>query len=319
MLKKLTSIPDAEAIKTVHQEIRSYIHKTPLLSSTSLNEIAGCSLFFKCENLQKIGAFKMRGAMAAALTLHASELQHGLATHSSGNHAQAVAMAARLLKVPAHIVMPNNAPGIKKAATGGYGARIIECQPTTADREATLEQVVADTGAYFIHPYNDYNVIAGQASACLEILEECPDLDYVMPPIGGGGLISGTALVCHYFTENTKVIGSEPIEVDDAYQSVKAGRIIENTSTNTIADGLRTTIRDKTFGIIKDYVEDIIRVDDQEIIAAMKLVWQRMKLLIEPSSAVPLAAVLQQPDRFAGKRIAIIISGGNVDIEKLPF
>lgn len=261
----------------------------------------------------------MRGAMSAALALSEEEMKNGIATHSSGNHAQAVAMAANLLKIPAYIVMPKNAPMVKKQATKGYGARVIECEPTTAAREAKLEEVVAETKAYFIPSYNDYNVIAGQASASIELLEEVSDLEWVVAPIGGGGLISGTALACHYFYPEVKVLGSEPKEVDDAYRSVKAGKIIENKTTNTIADGLRTTIRQKTFEIIRDYVEEIITVEESEIVEAMKLIWQRMKIIIEPSCAVPLAAILQQKERFVGQRIGIIITGGNVDLENLPF
>lgn len=319
MLPKLDTIPSGREIQAVYQAIQNYIHRTTVLTSSSIDKIAGCQLFFKCENFQKIGAFKMRGAISAALALSKEELKNGLATHSSGNHAQAVAMAAKLMGVPAYIVMPNNAPAIKKAATAGYGAKIIECEPTTAAREAKLEKVVAETGAYFIHPYNDYNVIAGQASASIELLEEVENLDRIFTPIGGGGLISGTLLSCHYFYPEVKVVGSEPKEVDDAYRSVKADKIIENKTTNTIADGLRTTIRQKTFEIIRDYVEEIITVEESEIVDAMKLIWQRMKIIIEPSCAVPLAAILQQKERFAGQRIGIIITGGNVDLENLPF
>jgi threonine dehydratase len=319
MLKKLSQIPTAEEIQAVYQSIQTYIHRTPVLSSSSINEIAGCELFFKCENFQKIGAFKMRGAISAALALSKEELKNGLATHSSGNHAQAVAKTASILGVPAYIVMPENAPEVKKAATAGYGAKIIECAPTTAARESKLEEVVAETGAYFIHPYNDYHVIAGQATAAIELMEEVEGLDQIATPIGGGGLISGTALACHYFHPEIKVLGAEPKAVDDAYRSVKAGEIIENKSTDTIADGLRTTIRQKTFEIIRDYVDEIITVDEDEIIEAMKLIWQRMKIIIEPSCAVPLAAVLQQKERFQGQRIGIIITGGNVGLDNLPF
>jgi len=261
----------------------------------------------------------MRGAIATALSLNATIIQYGLATHSSGNHAQAVAKTAQLLKVPAYIVMPHNAPTIKRAATKGYGATIINSEPTTASREATLAKVVEKTGAYFIHPYNDYQVIAGQATVALELFEEIADLDIIIAPIGGGGLISGTALTSKYFSPTTQVIGAEPKEVDDAYQSVKAGKIIENKTINTIADGLRTTIRDKTFGIIREHVDEIITVSEVKIIEAMRLIWERMKIIIEPSCAVPLAAVLEQPSRFKGKRVGIILTGGNVDLSTLPF
>ncbi len=319
MLEKLNAPPTPEQILQVHQAIQPYIHRTPVLSSSSINAIAGAALFFKCENFQKIGAFKMRGAMSAALALTAEELQKGLATHSSGNHAQAVARSAKLLSVPAYIVMPENAPAVKKAATASYGAEIIECASTPEAREAKLEEVVATTQAYFIHPYNDYHVIAGQASAALELLEEQANLDMLVAPIGGGGLMSGTALACHYFHPQAKVIGAEPKAVDDAYRSVQAGKIIKNKTTNTIADGLRTNIQDKTFGIIQQYVDEIITVEEEEIVAAMKLIWQRMKIIIEPSCAVPLAAILQQKERFTGLRIGVILTGGNVDLDQLPF
>jgi threonine dehydratase len=319
MLPKLTTTPSAEELKTIHQAIKPYIHQTPVLTSQSIDKIAGLELFFKCENFQKIGAFKMRGAMSAALTLNAEELKNGLATHSSGNHAQAVAKAAQFLGVPAYIVMPTNAPSIKKKAVLGYGAQVIDCDSTTAGREAALEKVVAETGAYFIHPYNDYHVIAGQASASMELMAEIPNLNIVMAPVGGGGLMSGTALAVQYFLPTAKAIGAEPQEVDDAYRSLKAGYIIENDTIDTIADGLRTTIREKTFAILQETNTEIILVTESEIISAMRLVWERMKIIIEPSCAVPLAAVLQQKERFKGKRIGIILTGGNVDLEALPF
>jgi threonine dehydratase len=319
MLPKLTTIPTAEELKAIHQAIKPYIHQTPVLTSQSIDNIAGLQLFFKCENFQKIGAFKMRGAMSAALTLNAEELKNGLATHSSGNHAQAVAKTAQFLGVPAYIVMPNNAPSIKKKAVLGYGAQVIDCESTTAGREAALEKVVAETGAYFIHPYNDYHVIAGQASASMELMAEIPNLDVVMAPVGGGGLMSGTALAVQYFLPTAKAIGAEPQEVDDAYRSLKAGYIIENDTIDTIADGLRTTIREKTFRVLQETNTEIILVTETEIISAMRLIWERMKIIIEPSCAVPLAAVLQQKERFKGKRIGIILTGGNVDLGALPF
>ena len=319
MLPKLTTIPTAEELKAIHQAIQPYIHQSPVLTSQSIDHIAGLQLFFKCENFQKIGAFKMRGAMSAALALSTEELKNGLATHSSGNHAQAVAKTAQLLGVPAYIVMPSNAPSIKKKAVLGYGAKVIDCEPTTAAREASLEKVVAETGAYFIHPYNDYHVTAGQASAAIELIAEIPNLDIVMAPVGGGGLMSGTALAVQYFLPEAKAIGAEPQEVDDAYRSLKAGYIIENDTTNTVADGLRTTIRDKTFSILQKTHIEIILVTESEIISAMRLIWERMKIIIEPSSAVPLAALLQQKERFKGKRIGIILTGGNVDLGGLPF
>lgn len=319
MLPKFTAPANIEQLKIVHEIIKKYLNPTPTLHSQNINAIAKCKLFFKCENFQKIGAFKMRGAACAALSLTETELKNGLATHSSGNHAQAVAKAAELLGVPAYIVMPHNASSIKRQATMSYGATIIDCLPTTIDREATLERVLQETGAYFIHPYNDYNVIAGQATAAMELIDEVPGLDIVIAPIGGGGLMSGTALAVHYFLPSAKAIGAEPEEVADTYHSLQSGYIIENKTTNTIADGLRTTIRDKTFNILQDHLSEVILVSENEIISAMRLLWERMKIIVEPSAAVPFAAILQQKERFIGQRIGIILTGGNVDLNNLPF
>lgn len=319
LLPKLTQVPTLADIQATHEAIKPLIHRTPLLQSTSINEIAGADIYFKCENFQKIGAFKMRGGASAALRLTEAEKSKGVATHSSGNHAQAVARSAKELDIPAYIVMPSNAPSIKQAATRGYGAEVILCEPTLQSRESTLEEVVAKTGATFIHPYNDYNVIAGQATATLEILEDTEDLDIIMAPVGGGGLISGTSLTTAYLSPKTRVIGAEPSEVDDAYRSFHSGVLQKNETTNTVADGLRTSLGPKTLEIIRNYVEEIYLVEEQEIIDAMRLTWERMKLIIEPSCAVPLAAVLKYPEVFSGKKIGIIITGGNVDINHLPF
>jgi threonine dehydratase len=319
MLAKFQAPPTASELKVVHEAIKPYIIQTAVLSHPDIDKKSGCQVFFKCENFQNIGAFKMRGATAAALSLNEAELKNGLATHSSGNHAQAVAKIAQILGIPAYIVMPDNAPAVKKEATLSYAAKVIDCKPTTADREATLERIVAETGAYFIHPYNDFNVIAGQATAAMELIEQVGDLDIIMAPIGGGGLMSGTSLAVRYFLPDGLAIGTEPEEVNDAYLSLRAGTIIENKTTNTIADGLRTSIREKTFGILQTAMNDIITVSEAEIIAAMKLLWEKQKIVIEPSCAVPFAALLQQKERFAGKRVGIIISGGNVDFNNLPF
>ena len=318
-MNPLHHIPTAEDIRTTHEAIASMIHRTPVLSCRSIDAMAGASLFFKCENFQKIGAFKMRGASSAALRLSDAERKNGLATHSSGNHAQAVALSARLLGVPAYIVMPDSSPAIKVAATEGYGARITFCANNQQARESTLEKLVAETGATFIHPYNDYNVIAGQATAAKELLEDTEGLEAVIAPIGGGGLMSGTALSTRYFAPGLKVYGAEPKEVDDAYRSFKSGAIQHNTTINTIADGLRTNLGEKTFEIIQQELDDIFTVSETAIVAAMRLVWERMKIVIEPSCAVPLAAILAQPEVFAGKRVGVILSGGNVDLGKLPF
>ena len=319
MHSKLYSIPNKEDLINVRNLIKPYIIQTPVLIHPEINRICGADVFFKCENFQSIGAFKIRGASAAALLLSEEERKHGLTTHSSGNHAQAVAKIAQILGIKSYIVMPDNAPQIKRNSTLSYGAEIIDCKATTADREATLNSVVEKTGAYFIHPYNDYNVIAGQATAAMELMEQVENLDVVMAPIGGGGLMSGTALAYHYFHPTAQVIGAEPKEADDAYQSLKVGYIIENKTTNTIADGLRTTIREKTFGILRDYLNDLITVSESEIIEAMRLIWEKQKIVIEPSCAVPFAALLQQKEKFKGKRVGIIITGGNVDLNNLPF
>ncbi|MDX1942195.1 MAG: threonine/serine dehydratase [Saprospiraceae bacterium] len=317
-LEKLERIPTRQDIAETHQAIFEFIHYTPILTCESLNLISGAELFFKCENFQKIGAFKMRGAASASVRLNDEELDQGLATHSSGNHAQAVARAAMLLGVPAYIVMPETAPPVKVAATKGYGAEIIFCK-NVEDREPTLQEVVERTGATFIHPYNDYNVIAGQATSALELLQDVEELDVVIAPVGGGGLLSGTALSTRYWSPSTKVIGAEPEAVNDAWRSMQSGQIEVNTTTNTIADGLRTNLGEKTFDIIQKHVDDILTVSEEEIVEAMRLVWERMKIVIEPSCAVPLAAVLRNKERFEGEKIGIILTGGNVDLSKLPF
>jgi threonine dehydratase len=316
-MEQLERVPTRQDIAETHAAISEMIHYTPLMMSESLNTISGAQLFFKCENFQKIGAFKMRGASSAALRLTDEALEKGLATHSSGNHAQAVARAAQLLGVPAYIVMPENAPLIKIAATKGYGAEVIFCAPTIESRETTLQEVVERTGATFIHPYNDYNVIAGQATCAYELLQDVEELDTIIAPVGGGGLLSGTALSTRYWSPGTKVIGAEPKAVDDAWRSLQSGQIETNDSTNTIADGLRTNLGDKTFGIIRQHVDDIITVSEEAIVEAMRLVWERMKIIIEPSCAVPLAAVLQNKERFADETIGIILTGGNVDLKNL--
>lgn len=306
-------------LKETHKRIKPFIHKTPVLTSQLLNEKAGCNLFFKCENFQKMGAFKMRGAANAILSLKEEERQKGVVTHSSGNFAQAVSLAAQKLGVKAYIVMPENAPQVKKNAVKTYGGEIIECESTPQAREATAARIQQEKGATFLHPSNQDEVIYGNATAAMELLEELPDLDVILAPIGGGGLIAGTALAAHYFGNNCKVIGGEPMEVDDAYRSLLSGKIEMNDNTNTIADGLRTHLGDRNFPIIQKHVEKIIRVEESEIIEAMKLIWERMKIIIEPSCAVPFAAVLKHKEEFKNKNIGIILSGGNVDVTNLPF
>ncbi len=302
-------------IEQAHERIKQYVHRTPVLTSESINTMAGCNIFFKCENFQKVGAFKARGAMNAALQLSDAQRSKGIATHSSGNHAQAIARAGKILKIPAYIVMPNNAPQIKKEGVKGYGGQIFECEPNLKARETTLADVIAKTGAAEIHPFNNYQVMTGQATAAKELFEEVNELNYLLAPVGGGGLLSGTLLAAKYFSPSTKVVAGEPEGADDAYRSMQSGKI-EQSQSNTIADGLLTTLGDKTFPIIRENVERVITVSDAEIVAAMRLIWERMKIIIEPSCAVPFAAVLKDKASFTGKRVGIILSGGNVDLEK---
>lgn len=303
----------------VKERISPYIHRTPVMTSSALDEIAGASVFFKCENFQRMGAFKMRGATNAALQIPDEKRANGLVTHSSGNMAQAVSLAAKSLGVPAYIVMPDNAPEVKKNAVKGYGGQVTECFPSIAKRQETADKIIADKGAAFLHPSNDLNVILGQGTAAMELLEEQPDLDYICTPVGGGGLLAGTALAAHHFGTDCKTVAGEPRAADDAYWSLKAGKIIKNLNVDTIADGLRTHLGDINFPIIQKYVDEIIRVEEGEIIAAMRMIWERMKIIIEPSCAVPFAAVLLEPEKFRNKKVGVIITGGNVDLGNLPF
>ncbi len=306
-------------MQELHAKIAPFIHRTPVLTSTLINEMTGASLFFKCENFQKMGAFKMRGATNAILNLTETEKNKGVITHSSGNFAQALSLAAKSLDVPAYIVMPDSAPEVKKAAVRTYGGKITECPSTLQDRERTADEIQQRTGATFIHPSNDLDVILGQGTAAIELLYAQPDLEYIITPVGGGGLIAGTALAVKNFGQDCKCIGAEPMEADDAWRSLKSGRIEENTSANTIADGLKTQLGDKNFPIILEHVQEIVRVTEEEIRSALRLIWERMKIVVEPSSAVALAAVIKEKERFREKKIGIIISGGNVDLENLPF
>ncbi|MEM9822336.1 MAG: pyridoxal-phosphate dependent enzyme [Bacteroidota bacterium] len=318
-MKKLTQVPTLEDIQQAHQAIAPFIHRTPVLTSQFFDQKTGAQIFFKCENFQKVGAFKMRGACCAVLAMTAAEKAKGITTHSSGNHGQAVARSAQIQGIKAYIVMPKNAPQIKVDAVRSYGAEVIFCHSSQEGREEKLAEVVAQTGATFVHPYNNYNVIAGQATAAKELLEEIPDLDILMSPVGGGGLASGSALMTHYADGKVRMIGSEPKGADDAFRSLQSGQMQKNEQVNTIADGLRTNIKEKTFGILKEHAERIITVSDEEIVVAMRMVWERMKIIIEPSCSVPVAAVLQQPELFHNQKIGIILTGGNVDLNKLPF
>ncbi|WP_178990022.1 pyridoxal-phosphate dependent enzyme [Winogradskyella schleiferi] len=302
-----------------HNRIKPFIHKTPVLTSQLLNKEAGCHLFFKCENFQKMGAFKMRGAINAILSLSEEEKRKGVVTHSSGNFAQAVALAAQNLGIKAYIVMPENAPQVKKNAVKNYGGEIIECESTLKAREDTANRIKAEKDASFLHPSNQDEVIYGNSTATIELLEDYPDLDIILTPVGGGGLIAGTALAACYFSKNCKVIGAEPMQADDAYRSLISGQIETNEFTDTIADGLRTNLGNRNFPIIKKHVEKIIRVEEDEIIKAMQLIWERMKIIVEPSSAVPFAAVLKIKEEFKNKTVGIILSGGNVEVTNLTF
>ncbi len=311
--------PSKETLLNRYKQIKPYLHRTPVLTSTFLNEKSGANIFFKCENFQKMGAFKMRGAISAILNLTDQEKQRGVVTHSSGNFAQAVSLSAKLLGIKANIVMPSSAPQVKQDAVKGYGGIITISEPTLRAREEACQKIINKTNAILLHPSNDLDVIIGNASSAIELLEDQPDLDYVLSPVGGGGLIAGTALAAHHLGSNCHCIGGEPMNVDDAYRSLLSGKIESNETSDTIADGLRTQLGNINFPIIQKHVEAIIRVEEEEIIAAMRLIWERMKIIIEPSCAVPFAAVLKEPLRFQNKKVGIIITGGNVDLSKLPF
>ncbi|TAE42009.1 MAG: threonine/serine dehydratase [Runella slithyformis] len=317
-------IPNLQTIEIAHERIRPYIHRTPVLTCQTLNQLSGATVYFKCENFQKIGAFKARGGVNAVLSLLEQERQAGrlmgpVVTHSSGNHAQAIAYAASLVGTKAYIVMPHNAPQVKKDAVRGYGAEVIECVPTLEARKSTVAEVAAKTGATMLHPFDDYRVIAGQATAAKELIEDYGGFDVVMAPVGGGGLLSGTALSVHYLCPTAQTIGAEPEGAADAVLSFRTGKIEKAPFINTIADGLLTNLGHKTLPIIRQHVSDILLVNDPEIVAAMRLIWERMKIIIEPSCAVPFAALLRNKDTFAGKKVGIILTGGNVDLGKLPF
>lgn len=311
--------PSSEEILASADLIGPYVHKTPVLTSTRINEKVGASLFFKCENFQKAGAFKSRGAVNAVLNLPDDKILNGVCTHSSGNHAAALARAASLRDVKAYIVMPENAPLIKIAAVKSYGGHITFCQPTLKAREETLKEIVKKTGSVEIHPYNNEEVIKGQASCGMELIHEIPDLDNIICPVGGGGLLSGTLISVNHFSPEIKVIAAEPKGASDAYQSMVSGQFIPSENPQTIADGLLTSLGSLTYPVIMKYVNDIVTVKDAIIIDAMRIIWERMKIIVEPSSAVTLAVILKAPERFKGKKIGLILSGGNVDLEKLPW
>lgn len=312
-------IPTFEAVIKAHINLQKYAHRTPILTSSSINKIVGGDLFFKCENFQKVGAFKFRGACNAVFSLSEKDAQKGVATHSSGNHAAALALAAKIRGIKAHIVMPDNSPEIKKKAVAGYGANITFCQPTLQARESTLAKVVEDTAATEIHPYNNFNVIAGQGTAAKELIEDSGSLDIIITPVGGGGLLSGTAISAKYLLPTCKVIGAEPAGADDAFHSFHTKKWVASENPKTIADGLLTSLGERNFAIIQDKVDDIVTVTEENIVAAMRMIWERMKIIIEPSSAVPLAAILEGKIDIQNKKTAIIITGGNLDLGQLPF
>jgi len=306
-------IPNLDFVKESYEIIKPHIKRTPILSSKLINEIFSCEIYFKCENFQKVGAFKFRGANNAVLRLTAEDSARGVATHSSGNHAQALALASSNAGIKSYIVMPSNSPKVKVNAVKGYGGEVIFCQPTLEARESTLEQVIQKTGAVFIHPYDNYNIIAGQASSAMELLEDKPELDIIISPVGGGGLLSGTLISAKSIKPNIKVIASEPQGADDAYRSWKAGHIIPSVNPNTICDGLRTSLSPLTFEIISLMVDDIITVSDDLVLQAMKLIAERMKIVVEPSAATTLAVIIKNPEIFVGKKVGLILSGGNID------
>lgn len=314
-----TRIPTYDDVLAAHERVRPYIHRTPVLTSSFLNQLTGAELFFKCENLQKAGAFKVRGACNAVFGLPEAQAAKGVATHSSGNHALSLSYAAGRRGIPCHVVMPRTAPQAKKDAVIGYGGQITECEPSTSSREAVFAEVEARTGADFVHPYNDPRVIAGQGTCSRELMDQIEGLEAVIAPIGGGGMISGTCLTLSTIAPDVQIFAAEPERADDAYRSFKAGHIIADDAPDTIADGLKVPLKDLTWHFVQRHVTDILTASDPEIVDAMKLIWKRMKIVMEPSSAVPLATILKNPDRFRGKRVGVIITGGNVDLDRLPW
>lgn len=312
-------IPTYADVETAHARIAPYIHRTPVLTSSYLNQLTGADLHFKCENFQKAAAFKVRGASNAVFGLTDAQAARGVATHSSGNHGLSLAYAAGRRGIPCTVVMPRTAPQAKKDAVKGYGGRVVECEPSTSSREAVFAQVVAETGAEFVHPYNDPRVIAGQGTCSRELTGQVPGLEIVIAPIGGGGMISGTCLTLSTLAPGVKVYAAEPKQADDAARSFRAGHIIADDAPETVADGLKVPLKELTWHFVQSCVTDILTAEEDEIIEAMKMIWKRMKIVMEPSSAVPLATILRNPGVFAGRRVGVIITGGNVDLDKLPW
>jgi len=312
-------IPVFEDVERAHERIKRYIHRTPVLTSSFFNNVTGAELFFKCENFQKAGAFKARGASNAVFGLSDEQAKKGVATHSSGNHGLSLSYAAGRRGISATVVMPRTAPEAKKDAVRGYGATIVECDPSTSSREAVFAKVVAKSGADFIHPYNDARVIAGQATCSRELYEDVEGLDALVAPIGGGGMVSGTCLTTSNMSPNTRIYAAEPKKADDAYRSLKAGYIIADDAPDTLADGLKVPLKELTWHFVSNHVTDILLATEQEIVDAMYLIWQRMKIVVEPSSAVAVATILKNSRIFTGQRVGVILTGGNVDLKKLPW
>ena len=318
-MKDAMYIPTLDDMLAARARIAPHVHRTPVLTSGFLNDLTGAELFFKCENLQKAGAFKARGASNAVFGLSDEQAARGVATHSSGNHGTCLSYAAGRRGIPCTVVMPRTAPQAKKDAVRGYGGQVVECEPSTSSREAVFAEVVARTGAEFVHPYNDPRVIAGQATCSAELIEQVEHLDAVVAPIGGGGMVSGTCLTLSNLAPGIKIYAAEPLNADDAARSFRAGHIIADDAPETVADGLKVPLKELTWHFVRNHVTDILTATEDEIVEAMKLIWKRMKIVMEPSSAVPLATIIKNPDIFAGKRVGVIITGGNVDLDRLPW
>jgi len=318
--KQMTmTIPSFDDAQAARARIADHVHVTPVMTSRFINELVGAELFFKCENLQKAGAFKARGASNAVFGLTEAQAARGVATHSSGNHGTCLAYAAGRRGIACTVVMPHTAPQAKKDAVRGYGGRVVECAPSTSSREAVFAEVLAETGAEFVHPYNDPRVIAGQATCSMELIAQVPGLEAVVAPIGGGGMVSGTCLALSHLAPEVQIYAAEPKQADDAARSFRAGHIIADDAPETVADGLKVPLKELTWHFVQAHVTDILTAEEDEIIDAMKLIWKRMKLVTEPSSAVPLAVILKNRAVFAGKRVGVIVTGGNVDLDKLPW
>ena len=315
----LPNIPLKNEFTAAADRIGPYVHRTPVMTCSAINEMTGANIYFKCENFQKAGAFKFRGACNRVFSLEAADAARGVVTHSSGNHAQALALAARMRGIPAHIVLPENAPAVKIDAVKGYGGKVVLCPPTLADREKTTRAIMEETGGYFIHPYNDAGILTGQGTCAMEIIGQGIAPDIIMTSVSGGGLLSGTALAADYFAPGTRVWGAEPAGADDARRSLETGTIQPCLEPDTIADGLRASLGDVTFPIIKEKVEKILTCSEAGIVRAMKTVWERMKIVAETSGVVPLAVIMEHPEAFKGKTVAVVISGGNVDLNRLPW